>query len=523
MLVSMYREVLRVCEAVRAAGGRAMLVGGWVRDRLLGKESKDYDVEVYGIEPEALRTILKKFGRVNTVGEHFAVYKLVCYVPDGDALSGIIANRQSAIADGPAQTAERLEIDVSIPRRESKSGRGHRGFTIEGDPQMTFEEAAWRRDFTINAILYDPLTDEFIDPYGGIRDLQQKRLRAVAAETFIEDSLRVLRAVQFAARFEMTVDDETAALCRAIDLADLPHERTWGEVEKLLLMAARPAIGLDAALQLGVLDKLFPELRALVGWPQDESPTDQPAGEAASVTGQYHAEDTGESLEDAFAHTKRAIDAAALSSTGLDRPRRVAVMLATLCHALGRPGAASPTGPRSNPQAERALCSEAATSEITAAATRTRAVLERLGLYTLAGYDVRAQVLALVRAQDEPREFYARREQTTDGDFRRLARRVEIALLYQVAKACALAGSASSSADDPAAEAADWFIARARQLGVEHGPPAPLILGRHLLDMGVAPGPRMGELLRQIYDLQLDGQVATLDEARAAARRLLAS
>jgi tRNA nucleotidyltransferase (CCA-adding enzyme) len=240
MLVPMHREVLRVCEAVRAAGGRAMLVGGWVRDRLLGRESKDYDVEVYGIEPDALRAILKKFGRINTVGEHFAVYKLIGYLPTGVS---------------PSANVERLEIDVSIPRRESKSGRGHRGFTIDGDPQMTFEEAARRRDFTINAILYDPLTDEFIDPYGGIRDLQQRCLRAVAAETFIEDSLRVLRAVQFAARFEMTVDDETAALCRTIDLADLPHERIWGEIEKLLLMAARPALGLDAALQLGVLDK----------------------------------------------------------------------------------------------------------------------------------------------------------------------------------------------------------------------------------------------------------------------------
>src|SRR5205085_7448785 len=147
MLVSMHQEVRRVCEAVRAAGGRAMLVGGWVRDRLLGHESKDYDLEVYGVAPDQLRALLKTFGRVNTVGEHFAVYKLVCH-------------------DSSTNT-ERLEIDVSIPRRESKSGRGHRGFTIEGDPQMSFEEAARRRDFTINAILYDPLADEFVDPHQG--------------------------------------------------------------------------------------------------------------------------------------------------------------------------------------------------------------------------------------------------------------------------------------------------------------------------------------------------------------------
>src|SRR5690349_3588729 len=124
MLVSMRREVLQVCEAVRAAGGRAMLVGGWVRDLLLGHESKDYDLEIYAVAPDQLRVLLKSFGRVNTVGEHFAVYKLVC--------------------GGTATNSERLEIDVSIPRRESKSGRGHRGFTIEGDPQMSVEEAARR-------------------------------------------------------------------------------------------------------------------------------------------------------------------------------------------------------------------------------------------------------------------------------------------------------------------------------------------------------------------------------------------
>ncbi|MFL6274310.1 MAG: CCA tRNA nucleotidyltransferase [Blastocatellia bacterium] len=471
MLVSMREEVRQVCEAVRAAGGRAMLVGGWVRDHLLGYESKDYDLEVYAVEPEALRALLKKFGRVNTVGEHFAVYKLVCY---------------GAAADASASNGERLEIDVSIPRRESKSGRGHRGFTIEGDPQMSFEEAARRRDFTINAILYDPLGDQFIDPYDGIRDLRQKRLRAVAAETFVEDSLRVLRAMQFAARFEMSVDEQTAALCRTIDLADLPHERIWGEVEKLLLMAARPAIGLDVALQLGVIDKLFPELRALVG-----SRPEEPCATTSD----------SEPLNDAFAHTKQAFNNAAQLTDELHRPRRVAVMLATLCHALG----------------------DVSVNQSAAAEPPALAVMRRLGLYTLLGYDVRAQVLALLREQARPCEFFARREQTTDGDFRRLSRQVEIDLLYRLVKACGLARAAAAAADDRAVQAADWFIERARRLSVEHEPPAPLLLGRHLLEMGLAPGPAMGERLRQVYELQLDGQVRTLDEARAAARRLSTS
>ncbi len=441
----MRREVLKVCQAVQDAGGRAMLVGGWVRDYLLGTESKDFDIEVYGLEPLRLRAVLETIASVNTVGEQFSVYKLAF----------------------KSQDEGRFEIDVSIPRRESKSGRGHRGFVIEGDPRMTFEEAARRRDFTINAILYDPLTDETVDPFGGARDLRQRVLRAVAADTFIDDSLRVLRAVQFAARFEMTVDPPTVELCRTIDLTDLPRERIWGEVEKLLTFANQPSIGLACALELGVLDKLFPEIRALAGSQNDQL----------------------------FAHAKRSLDEAVKLSGDLSKEKRVTVMLAALSHELGKPVA------------------EIAGDVIEATVEQARSVLDRLGLYTIAGYDVRAQVTALVREQLKPIEFYQHLPRTADGDFRRLAQRVEIDLLYRVSKACARAAGLSTIAQD-------WFIEKARALRVEHGPPAPLLQGRHLIEAGIAPGPQMGEILRRIYDLQLDGQITTLEEALLAARGL---
>src|ERR1043166_1495587 len=199
-------KILELAEAVREAGGRALLVGGCVRDSLMGAQPKDWDVEVYGLAPERLSEVLDRFGTVNVVGEAFTVYKLGS------------------------------DLDVSLPRRERKSGRGHRAFVIEGDPEMSVVEASRRRDFTINAILKDPLTEEIIDPFDGRRDIEQGVLRAVSADTFVEDSLRVLRAAQFAARFEFRVAPETVELCRAIDLSDLPSERIWGELEKLLLL-----------------------------------------------------------------------------------------------------------------------------------------------------------------------------------------------------------------------------------------------------------------------------------------------
>ena len=129
---------------------------------------------------------------------------------------------------------------MSLPRRESKVGRGHRGFEVTGDPHLSVEEAARRRDFTINAIAWDPLTGEYLDPHDGRADLERRVLRAVDVRTFGEDSLRVLRAVQFAARFDCTLDRGTFDLCRSIPLDDLPSERIWGEVEKLLRSGSAP-------------------------------------------------------------------------------------------------------------------------------------------------------------------------------------------------------------------------------------------------------------------------------------------
>lgn len=167
--------VKTLSEAINTAGGRAMLVGGCVRDELMGVVPKDWDIEVYGIQPEKLKELLESFAEtisadksvrvpeVNVVGESFAVYKIGS------------------------------DLDVSLPRRERKTGKGHRGFVVEGDPTMSFEDACSRRDFTVNAILRDPLTGEIVDPFNGIEDIEKKLLRHVSSETFAEDSLRVLR------------------------------------------------------------------------------------------------------------------------------------------------------------------------------------------------------------------------------------------------------------------------------------------------------------------------------------------
>lgn len=456
-------KVILLSRAVREAGGRALLVGGCVRDELMGIEPKDWDLEVYGVAPERLREILDQFGPVNVVGEAFTVYKLG------------------------------LDLDVSMPRRERKAGRGHRAFVIEGDPSMSVADASRRRDFTINAILKDPLTEEIIDPFSGRSDIEQGVLRAVSAETFGEDSLRVLRAAQFAARFEFRIAPETVELCRTIDLSDLPAERIWGELEKLLLRAQKPSIGLGWLHALGVLEKLFPELHALIGVPQDP---------------EWHPEG------DVFVHTRLTVDRARELIDDLCYPRRVTVMLAALAHDFGKPATTEFIDGRLRSRGHEA-----------AGVPPAESFLERINIHTIDGYNVRRQVIALVREHLKPGEFFKKRDEVGEGAFRRLARRCEPDLLYRVAKADSLGRNAPWVPREKwyGSEAQEWFIQRARELDVEQRPPEPLLLGRHLLALGVEPGPRVGEITRAVYEMQLDGRVRTVDEAVAEARKLVES
>ncbi len=455
-------KVIKLARTVGAAGGRALLVGGCVRDPLMGLDPKDWDVEVYGLEPARLRQLLDGFGNVNAVGEAFTVYKIGS------------------------------DLDVSLPRRERKQGRGHRAFVVEGDPAMTFEEAARRRDFTINAILQDPLTLALIDHYSGREDIERKILRAVSVETFPEDSLRVLRAAQFAARFEFDIEPRTVELCREIDLTDLPRERVWGEMEKLLLHASRPSIGLKWLVRLGAVDQLFPELQALIGVPQEKA---------------WHPEGNCD------VHTWLTVDRARELIDDLPYAKQVTVMLAALCHDLGKPATTQFIEGRWRSRGHD-----------TAGLGPTESLLERLNIHTLDGYDVRGQTLALVHYHLKPGEFYNQRQEIGEGAFRRLARKCELELLYRVARADTLGRNAPWVSREKWYDAVpqEWFIARARELAVEEKAPANILLGRHLLEMGVKPSPLVGRIVDAVYEMQLDGRVRSLEEAKEAARRLIA-
>lgn len=332
-------EVYRVGDAIAKAGGRPILVGGWVRDVLLGiPHRQDYDIEVFGLPMGRLRNILARLGPVHSVGRHFGVLKL---------------------------TTHEAEYDISVPRRESNIGKGHRGFHVEPDPAMRFEEAAARRDFTINAMGYAFLESELLDPFNGEGDLRAHVLRHVGP-AFGEDPLRVLRAMQFAGRFALHIAPETLAICRAQDLHELPRERIWVEFRKLLLQAPRPSDGLAYAPELGVLP-YFPELAGLHA--RNSDPAHGPWGRTLAM-----------------------LDCAATLRTGNAEEDRV-LMVAALCHAL---------------EGE----SEHAVETFLARLTNERALVDA--------------VLALLAELETPERLYARRGEVHAGEIRRLALRQPI-------------------------------------------------------------------------------------------------
>ena len=276
-------------------------------------------------------------------------------------------------------------------------------------------------------------------------------------------------------------------------MSDLPPERVWGEIEKLLLLPRCPSLGLQCLRELGAIEQLFPELNALIDVPQDE---------------EWHPEG------DVFVHTKLVADRARELIDDLPYAKRVTVMLAAVAHDFGKPATTEFIDGRLRSRGHEE-----------AGVAPTESFLDRLKIHAIDGYNVRSQVIAIVRDHLKPGEFFKKRNEVGDGAFRRLSRKCELDLLYRVAKADSLGRNAEHVPREKwfTAEAQDWFIERARELEVEQRPPAPILLGRHLLEMGLEPGPRVGEITKSVYEMQLDGSVLTLADARNAVEKILSA
>ena len=426
--------VYQIIAAVQKKGANAFLVGGCVRNMLLRLPAKDIDIEVLGISLKTLESILRSRYTIDLIGKNFGVFKI-----------------------------RGTNIDVSLARTELSLGNsGHKNFSIYNNPCITIKEAAKRRDFTINAIYYNPLNANLIDPYQGIKDLKNKILRHTSSQ-FSEDSLRVLRGMQFIARFQLKIHSKTLEICRNLKPKDLPKERIFEEWRKLICLGIKPSLGLQFLYDCGWL-QYFPELNALVNCPQD--PKWHPEGSV-------------------WIHTLHCLDAYAKNKINNEQENFI-VGLAVLCHDFGKPITTEVDKNNRIRTPRHDIVGVKIAKNFLLSLTNQKLLINA--------------ILPLVQCHMHPYVLY--KNQSSDAAVRRLARKVKrIDRLIRVS-------TADKEGRPPFKtnyNSEEWLLKKAKKLAIEDSTPKAIILGRHLIKLKCTPGPHFKKILNICYEAQIEG------------------
>lgn len=449
------------------------MVGGVVRDFLLyGNigESADIDLMVVGYSYEEIETLLKKHGKTNTVGKSFAVVK---FTKDGHT------------------------IDISIPRRDVKreaGQHGHKNFVIEHGPHIGLEEDLARRDFTCNSIAVRLLDNLVVDPFAGVSAIQQKRIVMTGPETFVDDPLRILRAARFASVHEFTIDEAIYMCAKEVPLDELSKERVTEEWFRLLLESKRPSLGMMEYFKLNVLEKLFPPFSPLPLTIQDAI---------------FHPETDAFGHHTVWCHVMVALDIAKKLSSQfqLDTERTLALLLGVLFHDVGK-------AVTTRWEFKRGRMTITSMFHDSKGVEITDAFLSGLKIETRLNFPLKKTVLNLVQAHHRIYELYRNREEVGFKAFSRLVRDLAdqdlLLLLLDFA-------DRQSREPEPLAftdidEISHWYLRRKEELKVDMNTIQPLVMGRDLAALGIAPGVHMGLYLKQLYERQLDGEFTTKEQ-----------
>ena len=453
----------KLASKIKESGGKALIVGGYARDEAMRREgatveSKDIDIEVYDVSFEQLRNMLESdfsgYGELKLVGESFGVIKLG-------------------------------QVDISLPRKDSKVSSGHRGFEVSTEPSLSVKEAAKRRDLTINSLALDPLTGGIVDPWNGVADLKAGVLRATDPEAFGEDPLRTLRLAQFAARFGFKVDEKTAEIARTLPLDELPLERVGEEWRKLLLKSTKPSIGIEVAKDLNILEKLHPELEALFGVQQE--PAWHPEG-------------------DVWTHTLMSVDVASgiVEREDLEGDDALVIKLSALLHDLGKP---------STTETKVVRGEERITSygHDKAGVEPTKNFLSKMGF----GANVNDRVMRLV----ETHMYLAHNPDPTESAIRRLSTKIEPANIQELAWIIETDYRGRTGVPKNLDKVAN-LVRLAQEIGVREEPQELIIGGKDLIALGMTPGKIFGDIIREVQEAFLSGKISGKDEAIAMAEEL---
>ena len=449
---------------VEQAGGSARLVGGAVIDAIDGRQPKDWDIEVFGLSFDRLSSMFSDKG-ANLVGAQFGIIKLSASKCDG------------------------LDIDINVPRRDNHVGKGHKDLLTEFDPGMSVEEAARRRDFTINAMAFDLSTGEILDPFGGRADLAAGILRATDGELFVQDPLRALRAMQLLARKcgpNGRVDPGTMNLIRGM-VDSFPHlakERVWEEFKKLLMKAERPSVGLEFLRDSGWITH-FPELANLIGC--EQHPEWHPEG-------------------DVWIHSLHTVDSAAWVRDNADLPEGwvEAFMVGTLCHDVGKPS--TTVTPRMIAEGEFPK------ERLFTAWGHDRAGMPIVDTFLRRMTNEKALIekaTSIVGEHMQP--FNLMQGEAKTPAWKRLHNRIRLDVLGWMCK-CDSCGSPFVNIGDPDFEhqTSQLCFDHFSDLGAE--PVKPILMGRHLVAAGVKPGPQFASMLDRAFQAQIDNPELTVDD-----------
>ena len=438
-------EILEdILKDLQEIGATPIIVGGSVRDFFLNIPVKDYDIEIFGIDSlETIQKSLEKFASVKMVGKSFGVLTL---------------------------RVNEYDFDFALPRIEKKIGNTHQDFEIITNANLSFKEAAIRRDFTINAIGYDFCTKDFLDPFDGINDLKNRVLKHIDDKTFIEDSLRVYRAVQFSARFDFSLDEKTFELCKKIvqnnELHFLPKERIYEEFKKLFLKSSKPSIGFELLKDLGVL-KYFPELKALISCVQDPI---------------YHPEG------DVWIHTMMCLDELSRilkEENIVDEYRKLYLFYAILCHDFGKP-----------------FCTKEINGKITSHKHESLGIEPTISFLSKLTNEKKfiEIVSSLVKNHLIPFQLYL--AESSLKAIKRLSLKVNIEDLCLVCLADCLGRTIPDKEKCP--KATFWVLNKAKELDIHNEPIKPIVQGRDLIELGFKPSDKFKEILEFAFDLQID-------------------
>ena len=433
-----------ILKDLQKIGATPILVGGSVRDFFLNIPVKDYDIEIFGIDSlDIIQKSLEKFGSVKLVGKSFGVLTL---------------------------RVNEYDFDFALPRIEKKIGNTHQDFEVITNANLSFKEAAIRRDFTINAIGYDFFKQEFLDPFDGIKDLKNKIIKHINDTTFIEDSLRVYRAVQFASRFDFEIAENTKELCKQIVLNDeltyLPKERVYEEFKKLFLKSEKPSIGFELLRELGLL-KYFQELEVLIDCIQEP---------------EYHPEG------DVWIHTMMSLDELAriLKEENIeDEYRKLYLFYGILCHDFGKP-----------------FCTKEINGKITSFKHEALGIEPTISFLSKLTNEKKfiEIVCSLVKNHLTPFQLYL--AESSLKAIKRLSLKVNIEDLCFVCLADCLGRTIKDKEKCP--KATSWLLTKAKELDIHNEPIKQLVLGRDLIELGFKPSSKFKEILEFAFDLQID-------------------